>query len=304
MKTKSLLQNTALRMAIAFAAIPSLHAQNLTLSEFLSLNNTGEIINVPIITYPSVEGDTWVDLAKYVAPVGQFTGFDVNGAEIDPLDLIPLRTTSLTIIDPTTGLPVVVIDENFTGGTGPAGPQGPAGPAGADGATGATGPAGPAGAAGAAGANGAVGATGPAGPTGPAGADGQDGAPGADGLPGAKGETGERGPAFFDYDVVIAHADPNGDGGNRGNNFAARIDKNTGIVTLKVGVNGSWTTAASPFPTAAAPGGVYTVNVTSGYPGLNFPLITRINQLTGTTETVQANTWYVPTAYTPFTTPF
>jgi len=195
MKTKSLLQNTALRMAFAFAAVPSLYAQNLTLPEFLSLNNTGEIINVPIITYPSVEGDTWVDLAKYVAPVGQFTGFDVNGAEIDPLDLIPLRTTSLTIIDPTTGLPVVVIDENFTGGTGPAGPQGPAGPAGADGATGATGPAGPAGADGAVGAAGATGPQGPIGLTGPAGPAGADGATGATGPQGPIGLTGPQGPA-------------------------------------------------------------------------------------------------------------
>jgi len=166
-------------------------------SDGIILGSTGTILGAPVVTYPSALGKLWTDagsLSEAVVPVGQFTGFDFDGNEIDPVDLIPLRTTSLTIIDPDTGLPVVVIDENFTGGTGPAGPQGPAGPAGADGATGATGPAGPAGADGAVGATGATGPQGPIGLTGPAGATGPAGPAGADGATGATGPQGPVGP--------------------------------------------------------------------------------------------------------------
>jgi len=175
MKPKSNRYMTAMAMAAFSAAIPTvLHAQALSGIDGLVLGGTGEISEASILTYPSDFGVTWLTpgggLAGFVAPVGQFTGFDDTGVAIDPADLIPLRTTSLTIIDPATGTPALTIDKDFTGAVGPAGPQGPAGPAGADGATGPQGTAG------------ADGATGSQGPAGPAGADGATGPQGPAGT--------------------------------------------------------------------------------------------------------------------------
>jgi len=197
MKLQSNRYMTAFAMAALTAAVPTvLHAQALSGIDGLVLGGTGEISEASILTYPSDFGVTWLTpgggLAGFVAPVGQFTGFDDAGAEIDPADLIPLRTTSLTVIDPATGLPALTIDKDFTGAVGPAGPQGPAGPAGADGATGSQGPAGPAGADGATGPQGPIGLTGATGAQGPAGA---DGATGPQGLKGDTGATGPQGPA-------------------------------------------------------------------------------------------------------------
>jgi hypothetical protein len=185
--------------AMALAAVtgtPLLSAATVDGSDGVVLGETGEISGAPILTYPSAFPgafpDGWlttgVSAANFVAPIGQFTGYDDTGAEIDPADLIPLRTTSLTIVDPDTGDVALTIDEDFegvagaTGPTGPQGEKGDTGETGATGATGATGPQGEKGDTGETGATGATGATGPQGPIGLTGATGPTGPAGADGV--------------------------------------------------------------------------------------------------------------------------
>jgi hypothetical protein len=160
--------------ALAALTTPKLHAAIVNGGDGVVLGGTGEISETPILTYPSDFGVTWLTtgggLAQFVAPVGQFTGYDDTGAEIDPVDLIPLRTTSVTIIDPDTGDVALTIDEDFEGVAGPTGPTGPQGEKGDTGETGATG------------ATGATGPQGEKGDTGETGATGATGAAGADGV--------------------------------------------------------------------------------------------------------------------------
>jgi len=166
-------KNNRYMAAMALAAIgtsSAVHAQvAVNAPGGVNLNLTGEIIQSPVIHEPSQNGVDWLfpgaNLANRIVPVGQFTGYEDDGTAIPYLDLIPLRSGSLTIVNPD-GSDAFTIDNTFTG---PAGATGPAGPAGADGATGATGPQGPAGPAGA---DGATGPQGPIGLTGPAGAPG------------------------------------------------------------------------------------------------------------------------------------
>lgn len=116
--------------------------------------------------------------ANVVPPAGQFTGIKDDGTLVLPGDLIPLKTTSLKVVN---GAGTTVFEVGPTGvtvgggsgATGPTGPTGSAGPAGATGPTGATGPAGPTGATGPTGAQGPIGLTGATGATGPAGPDAQ-----------------------------------------------------------------------------------------------------------------------------------
>jgi hypothetical protein len=160
MKSKSNCYMAAFAIA-ALTGAPTGYAQIVTASDGVVLGGTGEIYEVPILTYPSAVTGSWltpgVGLANFVAPVGQFTGYDDTGAEIDPVDLIPLRTTSVTIIDPDTGNVALTIDKDFEGVAGATGPTGPTGPQGEKGDTGETGETG---------ATGATGATGPQGPAG------------------------------------------------------------------------------------------------------------------------------------------
>jgi len=153
--------------AAVAAAVPAIQAQAIPAPDGINLNLIGEIIQSPVIHEPSDNSVGWLqtgwNLANRIVPVGQFTGYEDDGTAIPYLDLIPLRSGSLTIVNPD-GSDAFTIDNTFTGPAGATGLAGPAGPAGADGATGATGPAGPAGPAGA---DGAVGATGPQGPVGP-----------------------------------------------------------------------------------------------------------------------------------------
>jgi len=170
MKSKNNRYMAMMALAAAVAA-PSVFAQVVDAPQGVNLNLTGEIIQSPVIHEPSQNGVDWLQtgwgFGNRIVPVGQFTGYEDDGTAIPYLDLIPLRSSSLTIVNPD-GSDAFTIDNTFTG---PAGATGPAGPAGA---AGATGPAGPAG---------ADGATGPAGPAGPAGADGATGPQGPVGPP-------------------------------------------------------------------------------------------------------------------------
>jgi hypothetical protein len=184
MKTKSNRHLAFVAFATVGLSISHLSAATVIGADDVNMGGTGRITNGPIVTDFSAANVAagWLypgaGYANVFAPVGQFTGYTDAGVPIHPYDLIPLRTTSIKIVNPTTGATVFTIDQNFsgpTGATGPAGPtgatgaqgpqgfpgiQGVAGPTGANGPTGATGPAGTAGATGPAG---ATGATGPAG---------------------------------------------------------------------------------------------------------------------------------------------
>jgi hypothetical protein len=193
MKSKSNRYMAAFAIA-ALTSSPAIYAQIVTAADGLVLGGTGEISETPILTYPSDFGVTWLTtgggLAQFVAPVGQFTGYDDTGAEIDPVDLIPLRTTSVTIIDPDTGDVALTIDKDFEGVAGATGPTGPQGEKGDTGETGATG---------------ATGATGPQGEKGDTGETGATGATGATGPQGEKGETGATGATGPGVNTVPAY---------------------------------------------------------------------------------------------------
>lgn len=175
----------------AFAAtgllICSVHAETVIGSDNVNMGGTGRITDGPIITDFSDNNasEGWLfpnaGYANVFAPVGQFTGYTDTGVPIHPYDLIPLRTTSIKIVNPATGDTVFTIDQNFSGPTGATGPAGPAGAQGIQGIQGIQGATGPSGATGPAGPAGATGATGPAGPT---------GAQGPEGIPGSTGASG------------------------------------------------------------------------------------------------------------------
>ena len=235
MKTKHTPLGTALRMALVSTAVSGIaRAADPTVAagQGVDLKNSGYVFNAP-----PVEGglSTFLqDAAGYVVPVSQFTGIKADGTALKYDDLIPLKTSSISIVtgsgaNAPTGNAVVIdgngiaanalklldsgtsslvpltivngvlkVNGSSAGTAGPAGPQGPAG------ATGATGPQGPIGLTGATGpqgpigltgATGATGATGSQGPTGPNGLTGATGPQGPAGPAGATGATGPQGPA-------------------------------------------------------------------------------------------------------------
>jgi hypothetical protein len=212
-------RNSFLALTAAGLSVSNLQAAVVNGADGMILGGTGRITDGPIYTDFSVNNATesWRYLnggyANMFAPVGQFTGYFDNGAPVAFLDLIPLRTSSITIVNPD-GSDAFTINNTYTGpvgATGPAGPTGPAGSAGAAGPAGATGSQGPVGLTGAtgpAGTTGAAGATGPQGPTGAAGATGSQGpagATGAQGPIGLTGATGATGPAGADGVIQTAN---------------------------------------------------------------------------------------------------
>jgi hypothetical protein len=176
----------ALALAVTGLSVSHLSAATVIGADDVNMGGTGRITNGPIITDFSAANVPagWLypgaGYANVFAPVGQFTGYTDAGVPIHPYDLIPLRTTSIKIVNPTTGATVFTIDQNFSG---PAGATGATGPAGAAGATGAQGP------------QGLQGIQGVTGATGPAGAQGPTGLTGATGPAGPTGATGATGPA-------------------------------------------------------------------------------------------------------------
>lgn len=178
MKLKTNRYLVLLALSVAGISSSRLHAQVVLAADGVNLGGTGLITAGPIITDFSANfvDESWLypdaGYANYFAPVGQFTGYYDDGTPVHPLDLIPLRTKSVTIVNDD-GSTAFVIDKDFKGPAGPTGPAGSAGPAGATGPTGpagAKGDTGPRGLAGPPGATGPAGATGPQGPQGPAGA--------------------------------------------------------------------------------------------------------------------------------------
>jgi hypothetical protein len=168
-------RNSFLALTVAGLSVSSLPAAVVNGADGMILGGTGRITDGPIYTDFSVNNATesWRYLnggyANVFAPVGQFTGYFDNGTPVAFLDLIPLRTGSITIVNPD-GSDAFTIDNTYAGGGGATGATGPTGPAGA------TGPQGPIG---------LTGATGPAGATGTQGPIGITGATGPAGTPGA-----------------------------------------------------------------------------------------------------------------------
>ena len=138
-------------------------AQQLDGSSGLNLNDQGNITGAPHLTFGSQFGVGFdnQNLQGYVVPVSQFTGIASDGTALSPLDLIPFKGNSMTVVDGN-GDPTTIIDDNGVetsqlllpdasgGGTLPltvdngqlllngstAGVEGPQGPAGEDGADG------------------------------------------------------------------------------------------------------------------------------------------------------------------------
>ena len=69
----------------------------------VNLGGTGRVVNGVIDSRPSFYGLTWLKVgagfAKTIVPVGQFTGQTDMGIELPYLDLIPLKTSSLWVVD-------------------------------------------------------------------------------------------------------------------------------------------------------------------------------------------------------------
>lgn len=96
------------RAAALFAILqtnPFLAAQVINGSDGILMGGTGRVTNAPIIEDFSVYAATesWLypngGYANVIAPVGQFTGFNDDGTPIAYLDLVPLRTSSITVVD-------------------------------------------------------------------------------------------------------------------------------------------------------------------------------------------------------------
>jgi len=105
-------------MALAAAVTaPSVFAQVVDAPQGVNLNLTGEIIQSPVIHEPSQNGVDWLQtgwgFANRIVPVGQFTGYEDDGTAIPALDLIPLRTTSISIVDPGTGIATPLDGKNI-----------------------------------------------------------------------------------------------------------------------------------------------------------------------------------------------
>jgi hypothetical protein len=105
----------AMALTAVFAA-PTIHAQ-INAPAGINLNLTGEIIQSPVIHEPSANGVDWLypgaNLANRLVPVGQFTGYEDDGTAIPALDLIPLRTTSISLINPSTGVATPLDGKNI-----------------------------------------------------------------------------------------------------------------------------------------------------------------------------------------------
>ena len=163
------------------------------------------------------------------------------------------------------------------GPSGPSGPSGPAGPSGPSGPAGASGTAGPSGAAstvpgptGATGPSGpAGGPTGPSGPSGPAGETGPSGPSGPSGaastVPGPTGATGPSGPSgpAGAASTVAGPSGPSGPAGATGPSGPSGPAGPSGAAGGPAGV-----TVAKNFLVTSPAGGSYSIDGTSGNPGI------------------------------------
>ena len=141
------------------------------------------------------------------------------------------------------------------GPSGPSGPSGPAGPSGPSGPAGASGTAGPSGAASTV--PGPTGATGPSGPSGPAGA-----ASTVAGPAGATGPSGPSGPTGA-ASTVAGPSGPSGPAGATGPSGPSGPAGPSGAAGGPAGV-----TVAKNFLVTSPAGGSYSIDGTSGNPGI------------------------------------
>lgn len=104
MKTPEIVLFTTALFVILEAHSP-LSAAVVNGEDGVNLGGTGLVIGAPIIDIFSVSGltDSWLQpidgYANMIAPVGQFTGFNDWGGPIPYLDLVPLRTSRITVVD-------------------------------------------------------------------------------------------------------------------------------------------------------------------------------------------------------------
>ena len=104
--------HTFLTGAIVIAACgllaPSLGAQTLIAVNGINLGGTGNITGGALTLVPAQRPDLlpqgWLTPNKSthgrVLPVGQFLGVDITGAPLAHANLIPLRTSSVSVVDP------------------------------------------------------------------------------------------------------------------------------------------------------------------------------------------------------------
>lgn len=97
-------------VSIVLLALASSHlhaAVKMTSKGIIFSGGTGEVSGLPLLhlpsQFPEIYFQGWLTpgsgAANFVAPVGQFTGYDETGFPIDYADLIPLMTSSVTVVD-------------------------------------------------------------------------------------------------------------------------------------------------------------------------------------------------------------
>ncbi|WP_221285101.1 hypothetical protein [Haloferula luteola] len=81
------------------------HAQAVAGSAGVDMGDTGNIYNAPYINYPSLYPGSldWSSpsLQGFIVPAAQLTGIDTSGNDISYLDLLPLQSQSMTVVDST-----------------------------------------------------------------------------------------------------------------------------------------------------------------------------------------------------------
>jgi len=103
MKIRYNLQYPALAVALLF--IPAVASAQSVVNggAGVNLQSTGQISNGPTITFPSQTNGSvlWTNklLSGYVPPAANFTGVNADGSAVPYLDLIPIKTSSVTVVD-------------------------------------------------------------------------------------------------------------------------------------------------------------------------------------------------------------